>query len=212
MGVAGRGERGHHVVAGDPPEDGADEQIAGVIVEPGADLDLAPVGQAPVGEIGLPDLVGRGGLEPDPGTARALARLGHDETGGVQDPPDRRARRDAQALALEMPGDRERTGVQAPGRELDPQGNDPVAHAIRRAAGAGVRPARPRLQGLEAVVAVALEQTLQVLPAHPGRGRGGRDGPLLGDDTQDGNTLLRHAPDCRRCPDSPVTCQVSPMS
>ena len=78
VGVAGRGERGHHVVAGDPPEGRAGEQVAGVVVEPADDLDLGAVGEVPVGEVGLPDLVGRGGLEPDPGAARALARLGHD--------------------------------------------------------------------------------------------------------------------------------------
>ena len=34
MRLAGRAERGHHVVAGDPPEGRAPEQVAGVVVEP----------------------------------------------------------------------------------------------------------------------------------------------------------------------------------
>ena len=59
-----------------------------------------------------------GGERADEAPARALARLGHDQAGGVQDPPDRRARRDVQPLALEMPGDGERTGVKTPGGEL----------------------------------------------------------------------------------------------
>ena len=118
VGVAGRGEGRDHVVAADPPEDRAPEQVAGVVVEPGRDLDLAPVGQAPVGEVRLPDLVGRGGLEADPGAARALVRLGHDEARGVEDAPDGRGRRDRQALAPEVPGDRGRAGVEAAGGEL----------------------------------------------------------------------------------------------
>jgi hypothetical protein len=73
VGVAGRSERRHDVVAADAPEGGAGEQVAGVVIKPGADLDLAPVGEAPVGKVGLPDLVWRGGLEADPGAARALA-------------------------------------------------------------------------------------------------------------------------------------------
>jgi hypothetical protein len=178
VGVAGCGERGHHVVAADPPEDGAGEQVAGVVVEPGADLDLAPVGQAPVGEIGLPQLVGRRGLEAPPGAARALARLGHDQPGGVEDAPDGRGRRGRQALAPEVPGNGGRARVQAPGSELDPQGNDPVAHGIRRAPRAGARPARPRLDGLEAVVAVTAQEAVEVPAADAGLQRRGGDGQL----------------------------------
>ena len=35
---------------------------------------------------------------------------------------------------------------------------------------------------------------------------------LLGDDLQDSDAVLRDAPECRLCPDSPVAYQVSPMS
>jgi hypothetical protein len=44
VGVAGRGERGHHVVAADAPEGGAGQQITGVVIEPVDDLDFAAVG------------------------------------------------------------------------------------------------------------------------------------------------------------------------
>jgi hypothetical protein len=177
VGIAGRDERGHHVVAGDPPAGGAVEQVAGVVVEPGADLDLAPVRQAPVGEVGLPQLVGQRGLEAPPGTARALARLGHDEAGGVEDAPDGRGRRDGQALAPEVPGDGSRTRVQAAGGELDPHGDDPLAHGVRRAAGAGVRPARSRLDRLEALVTVPAQEPVQVAAADAALHRCGGDGP-----------------------------------
>jgi hypothetical protein len=91
--IAGRAEGGHHVVPGDPPERHAGEQVAGVVVEPADDLDLAAIGEPPVGEVGLPALVGCRGLEPDPRAARALARLGDDETRRAEDPADGRGRR-----------------------------------------------------------------------------------------------------------------------
>lgn len=75
-----------------------------------------------------------------------------------------------------MPGDGERTGVEAAGGELGAQRDDPRAHSLRRPSRAGHRSPRPRIEGLEAAVAVALEQTLQVLLAQPVRGRSGRDG------------------------------------
>jgi len=183
-----------------------------VVVEPVQDLDLAPVGQAPVGEVGLPQLVGRGRLEPDPRAARALARLGHDEAGRVQDPPDGRGRRGRHALAPQVPGDRDGTGVETAPGELGAQRDDPRAHDVGHPPRAGVRPARSRLDGVKATISVPAEQALEVLPADPVLGRGGGDGQLFGDDLEDGHPMLRHARDCRRCPDSPVTYHVSPMS
>ena len=116
------------------------------------------------------------------------------------------------ALTSEVPGDRDRPGVETAPGQLGPQGDDPCAHDIRQTARTRVRPTGSRFEGLEAAFPISAEQALQVLSADPALGRGGRDGPLLGDDVQDGDSVLRHAPDCRRCPDSPVTYQVSPMS
>ena len=178
VGVAGRGERGHHVVAGHPAEHRAGEQVARVVVEPVEDLDLAPVGQAPMGEVGLPDFVRCRGLEPDPRAARALARLGHDQSGGVEDAPDRRARRHGQARALEVPGDRDRTRVEAIGSELAAQCDDPVAHGVGRSLGAAAWPTRARLDGLQAVVPVAAQEPVQVPAADPGLGCRGGNGQL----------------------------------
>ncbi len=113
MRLTRRAEGGHHVVAIDPVEGRAAEQVAGVVVEPGADLDLAPVRESPVGHVRLPDLVGHGGLEAVPRAARALAWLGRDEARGTEDAPDRRGRGRVQALALEVPGDRHGPGVEA---------------------------------------------------------------------------------------------------
>ena len=210
--VAGRGEGGDHVVARDPPEHRAPEQVAGVVVEPADDLDAAPVREAPVGEVGLPDLVGRRGLEPDPGAPGPLVRLGDDETRGVEGPADGRGRRDRQGLAPEVPRDRDRPGVEPLARELRPEGNDPLAHLVGRPLGARVRPAGPRLDGLEPVLTVPAQEPVQVLAADPVLGRGGGDGRLRYDDLEDGHPVFRHGRDCRLCPDSPVAYQVSPMS
>jgi hypothetical protein len=90
MSVAGRGERRHDVVADNMRKGGAGQQITGVVIEPVDDLDFAAVGEVPVGEVGLPERVGRGSLKADPGAARALARLGHDEACGPEEAPDRR--------------------------------------------------------------------------------------------------------------------------
>ena len=115
-------------------------------------------------------------------------------------------------LAPEVPGDRHRAGIEAAGGELGAQRDDPLAHLVRRPAGAGERPARARLEGVEPALTVAAEQALEMLTAEPVRGRGGGDGQLPGDDLEDGDPMLRHAPDCHACPDSPVAYHLSPMS
>ena len=133
----------------------AAEQVAGVVVEPADDLDLAAVGEAPVGEVGLPDLVGRRGLEPDPGAARPLARLGHDEARGVEDPPDGRGRRGRPALALEVPGDLTGPRPGPVGRSSSVRSAMIRARTSSGAARARPRPAGPRLEGVDAALAVA---------------------------------------------------------
>ncbi len=56
----------------------SDEQT-GVVVDHVEDLDLGPGGEAPVGDVGLPPLVGLVGLEPHERAARTFLRLGDDE-------------------------------------------------------------------------------------------------------------------------------------
>lgn len=46
-------------------------------------IDVDAVGEAPVGEVGLPGLVGLLGLEADVGRAGLLAGFGHDEVGAA---------------------------------------------------------------------------------------------------------------------------------
>jgi hypothetical protein len=99
------GECGDHAGAGDAVEDGGAEKVAGVIIEPVEYLDVAAVGQVPVGEVRLPALVGLGCLEAVVGAARPLLRLGCDQAGSVQDPSDRGGGRDRQPALVEVPGD-----------------------------------------------------------------------------------------------------------
>jgi hypothetical protein len=51
-------ERVDHGGTGDGLVGGDAEGVAGVVVEPGEDLGVGAVGEGPVGEVGLPALVG----------------------------------------------------------------------------------------------------------------------------------------------------------
>jgi hypothetical protein len=83
-----------------------------LVVDPAQDLDVAAVGEPPVGEVTLPALVGQVGLEADVGRARSFLRFDLGEAGSTQGAIDR-CRRHAQVVMLaEMPGDRVRPGVQ----------------------------------------------------------------------------------------------------
>jgi hypothetical protein len=61
-----------------------------VIIEPVEDLDVAAVGQGPVGDIGLPAFIGLLGLETDVGAFGPFTRPRGDQGVVVQDAPDRR--------------------------------------------------------------------------------------------------------------------------
>jgi hypothetical protein len=71
-----------------------------------------------------------------------------------------------------------RARVQAPGSELDPQGDDPVAFGIRRATRAGARPAGSRLEGLETDIAVPPQEAVQMPAADAALGCCGGDRQL----------------------------------
>ena len=90
MGVDRGAEGGHDVLAGDRGVGGQAQGVAGVVIEPGQDLGVGAVGQGPVGEVGLPALVGQVGLEAQVAAFRAFAGFGGDQPFAGQDPPDRR--------------------------------------------------------------------------------------------------------------------------
>ena len=74
--------------AGDAAVGGDRERVAGVVIEPAEDLHMGAVGQPPVGEVGLPALIGLLGGEPDVGGFGPLLRGGGDQTGRAQVPMD----------------------------------------------------------------------------------------------------------------------------
>lgn len=84
-----------------------------MVVEPVEDLDVGVVGQAPLGEVGLPTLVGLVGGEASVGGAVSLPRFGPDEALGVQDAADGGGRGRSLAFLFKVPGDGDRTGVEA---------------------------------------------------------------------------------------------------
>lgn len=61
--VAGLTEGVDDAGAGDGPVGGRGDQVAGVVVEEGQHFGVGAVGEADVGEVGLPHLVGQVGLE-----------------------------------------------------------------------------------------------------------------------------------------------------
>src|SRR6202167_3120082 len=75
---------------GDPVVRGQGERVAGVVVEPGQDLGIGPVGERVVGGAGLPALVRHVRLEPDVGRLRPLGGVRGDQPGPAQVPADGR--------------------------------------------------------------------------------------------------------------------------
>lgn len=63
-----------------------------MVVEPVEDLNIGAVGQGPVGEVGLPALVGLGCDEVVVRGAGPLPGFGDDQAREVQDAPDRGGR------------------------------------------------------------------------------------------------------------------------
>lgn len=210
--VGGSQERGDDVVAGDRVVCGAGQQVAGVVIEPVQDLHVGAVGEVPVGEVGLPGLVGLRRFEPDVRGPRPLLGLRGDQPGGVQDAADRGGRRRPVALAFQMPADGHGAGIQAlPGQFL-PQLNDPVAD-LGRCCG-WIRPGSPRLRidGLEPALSIPGQQPVQMSAGDPVLDRRLRDGELAGDDLQNNDTMLRHPRDCDLCRNSSATYHLRPMS
>jgi hypothetical protein len=113
-------EHGGDDVSGDRGVGGAAEQVAGVVVEPVEHFDVGAVGQAPVGEVGLPAFVGLSCGEAVVGGAGSLAWLGGDEAGGVQDAPDGRGGGWPVAFLFEVPGDGHGAVVEALLGQLQP--------------------------------------------------------------------------------------------
>ena len=108
-----------------------------MVVEPGQDLDVGAVGEAVVGEVGLPGLVRLLGGEADVGGLRLLLRFRNDETSAAHGPVDRRSGDGELVVVFEVPGDRVGSGVQ-PGRAQSAAQLEDQLHRRRRGC---IRPA-----------------------------------------------------------------------
>src|SRR5438046_1872890 len=78
--------------------------------------------------------------------AGAFAWLRGDQPGALEDPADRCRRGRLVALALEMPGDRVRPGVQPAGGQLDPKLDHSLTNRLGRDDRCRLRTPRARLQ------------------------------------------------------------------
>jgi len=118
--------------------------VAGVVVEPGDDLHVCAgcavgVGEAVVGDVGLPGFVGLVSFEPDVGGLGPFGRVGDDRAVAPEDPVDRGPRHSGLVAMLEVPVDGVRAGVQARFVELLTQPQHELDRLRRGCAGAGLR-------------------------------------------------------------------------
>ncbi len=114
----GGAEGGDDGGSGDGLVGGDRQGVAGVVVEPGEDLDVGSVGEAVVGEVGLPGFVGLFGLEADVGRAGLLLRFGDDQVGAPDDPVDRGSGELDVVVVFEVPDDRVGAGIETGGGKL----------------------------------------------------------------------------------------------
>lgn len=84
-----------------------------MVVELVEDLDLEAVGDAHMGDVGLPALVGLFSGEADDRAAGALVGLVHDESTGSEHPPDRRQRRHHGVAGAQVVLDSRRARIEA---------------------------------------------------------------------------------------------------
>ena len=170
------------------------KQISRVIVEPVEDLDFGAVGQLPVGEVGLPALVGLGGLEAVVGAFGAFAWLWGDQAVVVQDAPDRGGGRHGQAGSVQVTLQGQRPGVEALVDEGFTQPHDGGDYVIVDCPGVAGWAPRSGVDGLQAALVVSLEQPMQMLAREPvGLGCCG-DTQLTTDDMKDGDPRFGHEP------------------
>ena len=172
-----------------------DRAQPGVVIQPGQDLGAGPVRQRPVGEVGLPALVGLGGFEPQAGRSGALGRVGGDQPGPGQVAADGGGRDLDLVVVGQVPADGVRPGVQAlPGQFLV-QPHDQVPAASGLIADGEVFGRRDRGSNAASPSARYRATSRDTQPLRHPVGPGYLPlAPALGDDSGDDKTRLRHPP------------------
>src|SRR5712692_2433484 len=102
----------------------------GVVVDQVKDLDLAGVGEAPLGGVGLPELVGQLSLEAGERGLGAFVRFGRDQAMALEDAPDGDPRRGLVEAAGEVMEDGLWTGIEAGCREPRAELEDGVDNCL----------------------------------------------------------------------------------
>jgi hypothetical protein len=118
VGGDGVAEAGEDDFGGDVVVAGDGEGVAGAVVEPGEDLGFGAGGEAVVGDVGLPGLVGHGGLEADVRGAGAFLGLGFDQAEPGEVAADGGGGDAGVVVRGEVPGDGGGARVEALGGEL----------------------------------------------------------------------------------------------
>jgi hypothetical protein len=96
----------------------------------------------------------------------------------MEDAPDRRGRRNCQALALEVPADGGGTRVETMGDKFGSEPDDPVAHGDRRPLRTDMRPSGSRFDRFKTTFAIPTKEPVQMAAADAALGCCGRDGQL----------------------------------
>jgi hypothetical protein len=178
--VQGKGvtEGGQHDLRVDAGVRGDREGEPGAVVEPADDLHIGPgraadaagaarVGEAVVGEVGLPGLVRHVGLEPDVGGLRSFGRCGDDQPGAGQVPGDGGAGDRGVVVLVQVPGDGVWAGIQTGAVESLAQPQD-QGHRRRLEGVRGAdRAARARLERVRALSVVAGLELVDPGSVHP---------------------------------------------
>ena len=141
------------MVAADDGVGAAGQQQPGVVVEDVEDFHVGAIGEAPVGDVGLPEFVGLVGGQAFSGRAGSFVGLGYDESALVQDAPNRRYSRHIGdgGVAGQVFGDGGRAGVVALFAERLAQPHDGVFDLSADRVSVVVRAPRARLKRRDAV-------------------------------------------------------------
>jgi hypothetical protein len=172
------------------------DQEPGMVIEHVQDLDVGPVGEPPVGGVGLPALVRHRRLEAHERALGSLLRLGAHEPTALEDPPYRRDRGRRSMPTFQMERDRVRSRIQAFVGERLAQLDDFLLERVGDLVRTYSRPARPRLQ---ASLTLGLEPTDQLVDPASGD-------PVVTGHLRLGASLQRDCGDhepCKRHPSTP---------